>query len=1216
MDKPDLNFIQFKKLQQSDWHNIEISISDFEMKVAKCMRILGGSKENQEDHSLYAVGEEIYKKAIRPVLEDFKFLKKKKEEKQVVLEIEETDKKKKKKKEKVSLIKKEEELIFEMNLKKYEEATRELLKNFNFTVNKILYTYGIQNEKVMELKMVIFMYFGRILKKNTQETESGIEFYVGMKKIIDFIEKNNFFSAINRTLIKCSQTCVQDLEEFVDKIKYKYCYSPYIVFNKFPRLLLYNVYNNDYCPLFSIKPYKNQVELINTVEENFEKIPSLILFKSVIGSGKTTVAISLATLMSKLREKSIYGSKIKLIFACSVEIVRHYVGRLAYNSGITFAIAHTTEQGAKITNSWSCRDDKHVNLIICDLITAFHLLQKKKDYVLFIDEPTCGADKKGSVITHCFSKIFIYAPKITILSSATLPLESELKSYVDYFSNSLYKDSKVYTIISEDCFIGCKISDHSFNDYVPHINCDSVEKLKKIRDIVFSDSLLKRCYNSESLYKLYDKIIDCNIKDTPDLNLIFSNCNKLNQTTVNELSLKMLTLLIDSNNDELIRSACKSNNNIIRGKIEYNQLTESLACKFLNGCLIVCPNPSEFVNQYILPYYENYLNKFTKQLENYRKDLIEYIENKKTMKEKASKNSDSKERKIVQVEPLKIQDYLEINTYSHLQKFSNNPMSKFSVKDYKKNITFTEELNNLNIHEEYLFLLLCGIGIIDSNNSYFSKEYNDVVIRFAQEGLLAYIISTDEVAYGVNFPICNIIITKGFSQEITIGKLFQLIGRTGRVGYSWSSYAYLDEELIDYINNFVSNRDNFNNKEGINMNYSLNKNLNIDLNDQPLLEYVKENKKICIIYQFNKSEQIISTILIIIYHLKIIHKRLPHIQSFSIPLFFDFFKFHTEERLDKDFLVNFDRNYEFIYFVGMVPINPNKTFTNASKIGEKIVVFSKNYIFQDLNKVISKNVIINQTDKGESLVRIVKKYFDMIENTGLYLELDSLRYNENSEILISKIIDEFEKKKLSSEKEFISGLLNEIYIQRFEKNNISIKFVNKFLSLDEKYLMEKGKIFENEFSKEALSLILSSLSIGILFGGYNNEKKTRKKYDNLTSLIKDFKILFREAEKEYGNQVYLFVIMNNRKQLRLISSIQKIILEIINQLRIEIRFALIYPTKLEKNKKSKLFCALTNSKLDDEIRNEFSFKNIFNFQSSDSINFMIKSSILPEWIYY
>ncbi len=64
----------------------------------------------------------------------------------------------------------------------------------------------------------------------------------------------------------------------------------------------------------------------------------------------------------------------------------------------------------------------------------------------------------------------------------------------------------------------------------------------------------------------------------------------------------------------------------------------------------------------------------------------------------------------------------------------------------------------------------------------------------ASSNFLAFIITDESLCYGTNFPISNVILRDDLVKHLNMNEMFQLIGRAGRVGQSWTARAFLEEE--------------------------------------------------------------------------------------------------------------------------------------------------------------------------------------------------------------------------------------------------------------------------------------------------------------------------------------------------------------------------------------------------------------------------------------
>ena len=81
-------------------------------------------------------------------------------------------------------------------------------------------------------------------------------------------------------------------------MKEYYKYDNKVVMIKYPKLIYYTNYDK-FFPTLDIKPYDSQITFIQAVKSalnekaSLEK-PTLVLYKTMIGSGKTSVSIAIS----------------------------------------------------------------------------------------------------------------------------------------------------------------------------------------------------------------------------------------------------------------------------------------------------------------------------------------------------------------------------------------------------------------------------------------------------------------------------------------------------------------------------------------------------------------------------------------------------------------------------------------------------------------------------------------------------------------------------------------------------------------------------------------------------------------------------------------------------------------------------------------------------------------------------------------------------------
>jgi len=104
--------------------------------------------------------------------------------------------------------------------------------------------------------------------------------------------------------------------------------------------------------------------------------------------------------------------------------------------------------------------------------------------------------------------------------------------------------------------------------------------------------------------------------------------------------------------------------------------------------------------------------------------------------------------------------------------------------------------NNLEVQPELKFLLMTGIGVYNGMKTSYTRE----VLKQASLGTLNTLISNRSMSHGVNYAIDTIELHVRIPDPV---ELFQLIGRAGRVGKSWTACAIIPDSVTEDIYNFV-----------------------------------------------------------------------------------------------------------------------------------------------------------------------------------------------------------------------------------------------------------------------------------------------------------------------------------------------------------------------------------------------------------------------------
>jgi hypothetical protein len=638
-----------------DWARTEFPLNAFDKQILSVMiktvnKFFGIEEHFEATSSLKVIGDDFYEmidKKLNPPKPQ-KGEKGKKEEEQE--EVKETKQKKTKKgtqQKGGKVIKKIDEMRMANAFKMIETEIDTYLKTFDW---KEFHVPAALKSKNVECRAIGFMMLGQFLIKNQKkylDKRSKIPF---VYNIIVAIEKflsatHNFvgesiINSANKTDI--SKKLLDDLQELLDELKSLYKFHGLNVSKYVPQLIIYTDYDS-FIPNKALKLYDTQINLIEMLYDciTHDK-PCIATVRTPTGTGKTTTAggiIHLAMMLNKQRQKVAKEERresndITVIFCCNMRTVMDQVGQIAFNSGLPLAMAYIDKvRGLRIVNNYNCKDGKPV-VVICgpEACLEIFLQNKIQNTVLFLDEPTIGADEKTDIAQKNVN-LMTQLPKWAILSSATLPekcFDWVLESHEMRFGEFVYRD-----IYSNKILIGCEIKTDTANLVLPHLKCKNKAELMAIIPKIKASPFLGRTYTPHVVEEMYKQISQLNLKSTPNVYDFFSKVENLSANKVRDIAMSLLEALCDASDDdikkitntnidvipfaELEKEQIKQDDDIVweeenkievDAKVDYNTLGTSGAHKYLLPSLIACNEPVKFC-----------LDKFKNLLENIKKEI-------------------------------------------------------------------------------------------------------------------------------------------------------------------------------------------------------------------------------------------------------------------------------------------------------------------------------------------------------------------------------------------------------------------------------------------------------------------------------------------------------------------------------------------------------------------------------------------------------------------
>lgn len=839
------NIVKTKKFNANKWGLIEKPLSEADKLRNKIISDLGEQNAStfKAKSNLITIGEYNYLK-IRDELSKILIL--------PIIQKKEEKKQKINKKTQIildncqnTLKKKIDILVNILKNNPQDKLYEDLMSNFNFIEMRLIILMKIiENYTEIKSTTSIRNKIPLKLQKQTEQVNKSTpekeEVLLAGKKILFVLkriknEKSDFGEYFNKIFsvedidIELCEQLISDLEYKLNALSNECGIKLYDIANRRPKLIFDTKYDIT-IPQLSLKPYDTQIELMNQIKKNITN-GFTILYKTLPGLGKTTMILGICKYIKKS------DLNIKVIFCCSdiLESVRVQVLRTMYNFGVKFGVGTGTCNDNittyKITNSWNCPKDEDRELIVADYVSTYNILKEKKhEYLLFFDEPTVHTDNISYSLTlEYLSKILYYMPKYTILSSATLPQIDELENILLNYKKN-YPEGEISEIVSNKTLTGCVIKDFDNNVISPHSKCNNALDLKNLIIKIKTFPLLGKFYTLPFLMNLNEFMKKFN------KNIDLDSIESFDQSNILENILVLLERVCDLGENDFedfinieIRDIVEEQFDKSRLDLKYDRvcpdkLLTSHAYKYIGCCLIATENPSEYAKNHLYPIVEKLKDKvgiknINTDYEKYKKELKKFDEEIDLINEKFTQETkiDEELEKIMHRKPqFKFPELLEINTHLHIETFAKY------VKSYEKSvlkvpITYCNiDITEFDIDEELKFMLYMGVGLYSKN---LDPDYCNLVLEMLSDRQLAYVIADESFCYGANYQISNVIINDDIGNLHSINTILQLIGRTSRVGKSWSGKVYLDtntcKRIIQFFNDPIDNSN-----EGINISKS------------------------------------------------------------------------------------------------------------------------------------------------------------------------------------------------------------------------------------------------------------------------------------------------------------------------------------------------------------------------------------------------------------
>lgn len=720
---------------------------------------------------------------------------------------------------------------------------------------------------IVEVIGIGFMYMLRFMIYHKKKYTQGARYIEVLSLLVStqrFINQCSTYEGYD--LVRPSETVhmstqhMEDLKDVYNLADREFPFDGLTVYKRAPQLLVWSDLDQ-YIPNMGIAPRRHQKDLIAQLFRSMDS-GLLCVYRAMIGSGKTTVIRGIASLVGHLKKNIPIYRHLQAIFCCNLQSVKLQVGQFCYNSNIPFAMASINNLGKyKITNNFNCKKESDRAVIICSPDVAQMILNDTVNdddmgptydrFILFHDEPTIGADCKGSVGLENNVQLMLSQPKWAILSSATFPPIEDLVPII----NKVRSENPIVDIVditSTEIQIGCDVRTFDGSIVVPYMGCTTSAELKHIIVLINRTPFLGKQLTNNVALTLWKECTDHLIQGIPNIPALFKDVTNMKTDRVREIILEILDIL-SNQSDSLIRTICHSKigesdggsheskkratlsdesgfefekvpedlKNDSPHQIDINLIGTSIAWKLPNMTLIATIQPDTMARIWFADILEDLtkhgiknaykiISKYSKEIDAFNEQLERIINKLKSDEQRGGSNgkqrdasSDDKERRRCELEAdhpkLEFPAWAHIGTREHITRFSPTKRINF----YRSPLILENlHLDKLAVPDEFILLLMCGVGCYYPDSKLFDDQYTSLVLKLASEGKLAYCVADNSISYGTNYPFNRVIVMDDFSSTHSINTLFQLMGRAGRVGRSWSAEAFISNDmvrtLIDY----------------------------------------------------------------------------------------------------------------------------------------------------------------------------------------------------------------------------------------------------------------------------------------------------------------------------------------------------------------------------------------------------------------------------------
>lgn len=572
--------------------------------------------------------------------------------------------------------------------------------------------------------------------------------------------------------------------------------------------------NND---IFKFKPlelYDHQKQVYSIMNQPGNK---MVFYRAPTSSGKTLTPLGIS-------------QKYKVIFICASRHIGVSLAKSAVNANVKvgFAFGCTTSDDVRLhyssvrtfTEKYGKKrpvhsDGRNVDLMVCDIqsyeVAMLYMLSffETNNVVLFWDEPTITMDYEEHALHASILKLWSVnkIPNI-VLSSATLPNESDLKEMCDKYTSKY--EGNVFYVESIDETTHITLLDTSGQVVMPHkVFAEDYEGILHFIDKHGLSHMKFLSLTECSEFILFFAKKYPLVKQM--MNQAYSMISEINSQNLRMLYYKVIQVLPLWIEDiqHYIQSHIVPSLNVTNLLV-----TESSHTLTHGPTIYLCENTQHWIDFFVKNsgIHESTLTELEKKLESNQVILEKMYRIRKDIEDKTAKDEgnenkmkeqrfDTATKTLIQeadtlekmLKPVQLHPSYIPNSREHFDKWTTD-LNFATSGAFSSHLdeSYVKKIMNLEVDISYKILILMGVGVFNPQAS----DYNDLMKELSEQKKLGVILASSDFIYGTNYQFCHAYIAEDLC-KMTQEKIIQAIGRVGRKEQNKTfTFRFRDDKLI------------------------------------------------------------------------------------------------------------------------------------------------------------------------------------------------------------------------------------------------------------------------------------------------------------------------------------------------------------------------------------------------------------------------------------